>query len=120
MHVQLSSFPAFCRLQTATASAGKLLLNLDQGVDVMRRLFLAVLVILTLSFAANAQTFRGAINGTVTDPSGGSVPNAQVKATETATGLDHTTFTTTEGQFSFQDIALGTYKVSVVAEGFPT
>jgi carboxypeptidase family protein len=85
----------------------------------MRRFFLAVLVILTLSFATNAQTFRGAINGTVTDPSGSSVPNAQVKATETATGIDHTTFTTNEGQFSFQDIPLGFYKVIVTATGFP-
>jgi hypothetical protein len=91
-----------------------------RGVDVMRRLFLAVLVILTLSFAANAQTFRGAINGTVTDPSGSSVPNAQVKATEVATGIDHNTVTTTDGAFAYQDIPLGTYKVSVVAQGFPT
>jgi hypothetical protein len=88
--------------------------------DVMRRFFLAVLVILTLSFAANAQTFRGAINGTVTDPSGSSVPNAQVKATEVATGIDHNTVTTTDGAFAYQDIPLGTYKVSVVAQGFPT
>jgi len=85
----------------------------------MRRLLLAVLVILTLGVAANAQTFRGAINGTVTDPSGGSVPNAQVKATDTATGIEHTTTTTSEGQFSFQDIPLGFYKISVSASGFP-
>src|SRR5216683_938727 len=86
----------------------------------MRRLFLVVLVILALGVAANAQTFRGAINGTVTDPSGSSVPNAQVKATESATGIDHNTVTTTDGAFAFQDIPLGTYKVSVVAQGFPT
>jgi hypothetical protein len=85
----------------------------------MRRLFLAVIVILTLGVAANAQTFRGAINGTVTDPSGAAVPNAQVKATEVSTGIDHTTVTTSEGQFSFQDIPLGFYKVTVTAAGFP-
>src|SRR6202045_2848080 len=85
----------------------------------MRRLFLAVLVVLTLSLATNAQTFRGAINGTVTDPSGSSVPNAQVKATEAATGIDHTTSTTSDGEFSFQDIPLGFYKVTVTATGFP-
>src|SRR5258708_6794541 len=85
----------------------------------MRRLLLAVLIILTLGVAANAQTFRGAINGTVTDPSGASVPNAQVKATEIATGIDHTTVTTSEGQFAFQDIPLGFYKVTVTATGFP-
>jgi hypothetical protein len=44
----------------------------------MKRLFLAVLVILSLGVVANAQTFRGAINGTVTDPSGAAVPNAMV------------------------------------------
>src|SRR6266436_2287735 len=72
----------------------------------MRRLFLAVLVILTLGVAANAQTFRGAINGTVTDPSGSSVPNATVKATETATGIEHTTASTSDGAFAVQDIPL--------------
>jgi hypothetical protein len=74
---------------------------------------------LLLVCATNAQTFRGAINGTVTDPSGGVVPSAQVKATETATGIDHNGVTTTDGQFSFQDLPLGTYKISVTASGFP-
>src|SRR6266581_3262733 len=85
----------------------------------MKRLVLAILVVLSLAVAINGQTFRGAINGTVTDPSGGVVPNAAVKATESATGIDHNTTTTTEGQFSFQDIPLGLYKVTVTAAGFP-
>src|SRR3981189_1019755 len=85
----------------------------------MRRLFLAVVMILTLGVAANAQTFRGAINGTVKGPSGSSVPNAQVKATESATGIDHATVTTSDGGFAFQDIPLGQYKVTVTAPGFP-
>src|SRR6266581_950275 len=85
----------------------------------MKRLVLAILVVLSFAVAVNGQTFRGAINGTVTDPSGGVVPNAQVKATESATGIDHATVTTSEGQFSFQDIPLGLYKVTVTATGFP-
>src|SRR6267378_659525 len=89
------------------------------GVDIMKRLVLAILVVLSLAAAANAQTFRGAINGTVTDPSGAVIPNAQVKATESATGIDHNTVTTSEGAFSLQDIPLGFYKVSVTASGFP-
>jgi hypothetical protein len=86
----------------------------------MKRLVVAILIVLSLAVAANAQTFRGTINGTVTDPSGGVVPNAQVKATEIATGIDHTTTTTSEGAFAFQDIPLGFYKVTVTATGFPT
>src|SRR5882724_7336397 len=85
----------------------------------MKRLVFAILVVLSLAVAANAQTFRGAINGTVVDPSGAAVPNAAVKATENTTGIDHNTVTTSEGQFSFQDLPLGFYKVTVAASGFP-
>src|SRR5881396_2430214 len=86
----------------------------------MKRLVLAIVVVLSLAVGMNAQTFRGAINGTVTDPSGGVVPNATVKATESATGIDHSTVTTSDGVFAFQDIPLGQYKVTVTATGFPT
>jgi len=85
----------------------------------MKRLVLAILVVLLFAVVGNAQTFRGAINGTVTDPSGGVVPNATVRATENATGIDHNTVTTSEGSFAFQDIPLGLYKVTVTAAGFP-
>jgi len=71
------------------------------------------------AMTGHAQTFRGAINGTVTDPSGAVIPDAQVKATETATGIDHNTVTTSDGQFSFQDLSLGFYKLTVTAAGFP-
>src|SRR5260370_17690289 len=85
----------------------------------MKRLALAILVVLSVAVGVNAQTFRGAINGTVTDPSGAVVPNAAVRATENATGLDHNTVTTSDGAFSLQDIPLGFYKVTVTASGFP-
>jgi Carboxypeptidase regulatory-like domain/TonB dependent receptor len=85
----------------------------------MRRVLLAVAIVLTLVVAGNAQTFRGAINGTVTDPSGAAVPGAQVKATESSTGIDHTTVSTSDGVFAFQDIPLGFYKITVTASGFP-
>ncbi|HEX8765991.1 MAG TPA: TonB-dependent receptor [Candidatus Acidoferrum sp.] len=86
----------------------------------MKRLVIAILIAFSLAVVANAQTFRGSINGTVVDPSGGLVPNATVKATEIATGLDHTTTTTSDGAFAFQDVPLGLYKVTVTATGFPT
>src|SRR5213082_568781 len=85
----------------------------------MKRLVVAILIAFSLAVAANGQTFRGTINGTVTDPSGGVVPNATVKATEIGTGIDHTTTTTNDGAFAFQHIPLGLYKVTVTATGFP-
>ncbi len=84
----------------------------------MRRPIWASMMVLSLVLGTSAQTFRGAINGTVIDPTGASVAQAHVKATEIATGIEHTTVTTPEGQFAFQDIPLGLYKVSVVAPGF--
>ena len=61
----------------------------------MKRLSLGSLIVLVLlSLAAYAQTFRGAINGTVTDPSGAVVSGATVKATNTATGVPISATTT--------------------------
>ena len=85
----------------------------------MRRLALAFVFLLAAVIPLRAQTFRGAINGTVSDPSGAVVPNAQVKAKEKSTGIDHNTVSTTDGQFVFQDIAIGMYSVTVTATGFP-
>src|SRR5215467_10798555 len=86
----------------------------------MKRLYLSLLSFLILSIPMQAQTFRGTINGTVTDPSGAVVPNAQVKATEVSTNIDHNTVSTSDGQFAFQDIPVGAYKVTVTASGFAT
>jgi hypothetical protein len=65
-----------------------------------------------------AQTFRGAINGAVTDPSGAAVATAKVTATETATHIAHETVSTSSGEFAFQDLPTGDYTVTVLAPGF--
>src|SRR6266849_6620297 len=86
----------------------------------MKHLLIVLLLVLLLVVPANAQTFRGAINGTVTDPSGAVVPGAHVKATNNATAIDYNSESTSDGQFAFQDLPVGTYKVSITASGFPT
>jgi hypothetical protein len=86
----------------------------------MRAFLEITLVILLASLLSQAQTFRGAINGTVVDPSGAMVSGATVKATNNATGVSLTTTTTSGGQFSFQDLPLGSYKVTVSSSGFGT
>jgi hypothetical protein len=79
---------------------------------------IALLILQTASQLALAQTFRGALNGTVTDPSGGVVSGAMVTATETATSITHETTSTSSGEFSFQDLPTGAYKVAVSTPGF--
>jgi hypothetical protein len=85
------------------------------------RLFLVVLGLAALlSLNANAQTFRGGISGTVTDSTGGVIPNAKVDATANDTGLVHSTVTSSTGDYGFQDLPLGNYTVTATAGGFQT
>src|SRR5438270_3396613 len=86
----------------------------------LRGRFGTILLLALLTGLLHGQTFRGAINGTVTDPTGAVVAGAAVKATDIGTGVEHNTITTTDGQFAFQDLPLGSYRVSVTASGFPT
>src|SRR5579864_1494867 len=86
----------------------------------MRRWFGLILATMLVSVNVYSQTFRGAINGTVSDPSGAVVAGAVVKATNTGTGVSLNATTTSDGQFSFQDLPLGTYKIEVSASGFRT
>lgn len=83
---------------------------------------LALLFTLLFALAPRswAQTFRGGINGTVTDQLGAVVPGAAVEAVEVATNVSHKTVSSSAGEFAFQDLPLGAYVVSVTASGFKT
>ena len=88
----------------------------------LRTLFGSAALLLTLALAlpsgAWAQTFRGGINGTVADQSGAVVPGATVVALETATNVSHSTVSSSSGAYSFQELPLGLYTVTVTASGF--
>jgi hypothetical protein len=84
----------------------------------MRQLLRFAVVILLVAGFSQAQTFRGAINGTVVDPSGAVVAGAEVRAINNGTGVALSTASTSEGQFSFQDLPLGSYRITVNAPGF--
>src|ERR1700719_1601852 len=90
----------------------------NDGGSRMRRLLETLVVLVLVGVSGYAQTFRGAINGTVSDPSGAVVSAADVKATEIATGVVHSTITTSGGEFAFQDLPLGAYRVTVTVKGF--
>ncbi len=81
---------------------------------------LAFVLALMAASAAQAQTFRGGINGTVTDPQGAVIAGASVTLTNDATAATRTSTSSTGGDFLFQDLPLGTYTVSVASTGFST
>ena len=74
--------------------------------------------LLFLPDALRSQTFRGSINGSVTDTSGAVIPGAKVTATDVATSVVRDTVSSGAGEFVFSDLPQSTYKVKVAATGF--
>jgi len=62
----------------------------------------------------------GSIEGSVTDPLGGAVPDATVTATDVATGVETVRKTTEAGFFVLPLLTAGEYTVTVKAAGFET
>jgi hypothetical protein len=81
-------------------------------------LWIALVVLLAFPVVSQSQTFRGGISGTVTDQSGAVVPGAQVTALDPATNVTLKAVTSSAGEFSFADLPLGSYTLTVNAGGF--
>lgn len=86
------------------------------------RIIVAISVAFVLLAAASlsAQTFRGTILGTVTDPSGAVIAGAKVTVKNVGTGLERTTETSADGSYALPELPIGTYNVSVTQSGFQT
>ncbi len=78
-------------------------------------LFAAALLV---TAAGLAQTFRGGIAGTVQDGTGATVSNAKIVLLGSDTGYTRETISSGSGDYSFQDVPLGTYSVAVTTSGF--
>jgi len=79
-----------------------------------------LLWLLLVSSSLLAQTFRGTILGSVTDPQGAVVAGAKVTAHNIDTGLERTTQTSADGSYSLPELPIGTYTVTVTQSGFQT
>ena len=81
---------------------------------------IAALFILSLLSATvlMGQMFLGSVVGLVTDTSGAVVPEAKVVLTNTQTLVTRETVSNTTGNYTFDDVPAGIYKVSVTKAGF--
>jgi len=79
-----------------------------------------LLGILVFPRAASAQVLYGSLTGKVTDQSGAALPNATVEAVNTGTGVTQTATTDAAGDYRFNALQPGTYKLSISASGFAT
>jgi hypothetical protein len=76
-------------------------------------------MVVLLSPAANAQfTLRGSISGIVTDPSNAVVPNIAVTLTDLDRNQVHRAETNSVGEYAFNNLTTGRYRVSIERPGF--
>jgi len=87
-------------------------------IPIFRKVLLALAFCFALPRLAPAQVLYGSIVGTVEDPSGAAVPNAQVNFTNTDTGAQRETVTDGQGRYTVSNAVPGTYSMSVTAPGF--
>src|SRR2546428_12699848 len=80
----------------------------------------ALAVCIVFASQVRAQGAGATLSGTINDPSGAVVPNAQVSARNTATGVSRATTTDSAGFYSLPNLLPGTYEVTVTATGFST
>ena len=79
----------------------------------------AVCLIAAFSVQLPAQSIiSGSVTGTVTDPSGATVPGAAVTLTNVSTNASQETTTNAEGSYRFAFVPPGTYEIKVNAGGF--
>ena len=101
------------------AGAGVSVLEVRLCRSVFR--FLGLLILLFFETAPlRAQEFRATLSGAVSDPSGGTVPNAVVTALENSTRLSYTGRTNSAGRYYIPYVLPGTYTMTVEAKGFRT
>ncbi|WP_213805584.1 carboxypeptidase regulatory-like domain-containing protein [Granulicella sp. dw_53] len=80
--------------------------------------FLFLLLVISISQFVLGQTFRGGISGTVQDSTGAVIPNAQISLLSQDTGLTRETASTGDGAYSFQDLPIGKFTITITAPGF--
>ena len=71
-----------------------------------------------LGWLGYAQEATGRVTGTVSDPQGAVVPEADIEVIETATSISHATKTDANGGYQVLALPIGMYQVKVTREGF--
>src|SRR5215831_14717914 len=103
-----------------TMSNGYLMASLRRGLaewlTVLWPLFVA-LGCLVCARTDLCQTVTGSFKGTITDSSGALVPEATVKATNTATGVSQETISRPDGTYEIPSLNPGTYDITVTKAG---
>jgi hypothetical protein len=89
--------------------------------SILRRILPVAAIVCSFLFTPagmHGQRYLGSIQGTVADPSGANIPDAEVTAEDTGTHFKTTVKANSSGVFNFAALNPGTYTVSVTAANF--
>ena len=67
---------------------------------------------------ASAQIGNASLSGTVMDPSGGAVADAELTLTNKATGFEAKAGSNERGEYTFRNLTPGTYDLKITKAGF--
>ncbi|MFL6283421.1 MAG: TonB-dependent receptor domain-containing protein [Pyrinomonadaceae bacterium] len=93
-------------------------MSTPRGTFTVPRLAAALLCALAFALTAAAQSNKGTITGTITDPNGAVVKDAKVVVTNVATGEARDVTTSDDGNYTIPALDPGVYRVTVDAQGF--
>ena len=91
-----------------------------QMVDQVRRLWVTGIALLVVAASAYAQVSNASVNGVIRDPSGTTVPGAQVLLHNVDTNVDRQTVSNGTGEYVFLQVPPGNYVLHVTKAGFQT
>jgi hypothetical protein len=82
------------------------------------QLLLCLVLLISFGTYLHAQNTYGSVSGTVTDPSGAAIAEAQVTLTNLGTSEKRTQSTGSDGLYAFVNLVPGQYRVDVEKQGF--
>ncbi len=84
----------------------------------LQTLLFSLFLVLTLSLSLYGQSTFGTVDGTVTDPSGATIADAQVTLTNVGTQEKRTQPSGSSGLYQFVNVTPGNYKLEIQKPGF--
>src|ERR1700681_691989 len=88
------------------------------SMSIIKTLKVVAAVLLSFAVCAFGQSIFATLTGTVSDPSGAVVPNANVTMKNEGSGDIRKTVSNSDGYFTFSSLPTGTYTMTVEAPGF--
>ena len=84
----------------------------------MRPILITLTCMLLMCGIAFAQSDRGTITGTISDPAGALIPGASIEAKNSETGALYNVASTSTGNYTLAQLPIGVYQLSVSVPGF--